>query len=219
MLKKFVIIIVLLNLYYSVFSQTPWTFNVNVFGGPVFHVFDKSIRENISQRINYSYGITIGTSFLPTNKISIKTGIFVSSKKFEILYKNIPHFEIDYIKIKYFYSNIPIIIEYKENYGKFFPFISSGFIIGKIIQSDIYYFYKDGSSILNNEDADYDNKNPYYFTASIGLYYKINDTFSLRFEPYIIDCIHNNYPVGPDSLSKLAFGVRAGIAYNFCFNL
>ncbi len=107
------------------------------------------------------------------------------------------------------------MLDYQIIKRKLSPFISCGFIIGKIIKNDSHYYYKDGTIVLNNYDAGYDIKYPYYFTVSAGLLFEITDNYSFRFEPCFIDCLKNNYPVGPDSLSKMSFGARFGISFNF----
>lgn len=194
-------------------------FSLELLGGPVFYNFDNTNHVSYSQQFNYTIGLYIKKNIsFKKNIISIQTGYFVDTKSYEISFTDSINYSSKKRNDSFVYGNIPLIVEYSRNlHNRFYPFISAGFIFGHILKEERQTTQNDGS-VKEGFPFDSENlMNPKDVYVSIGLNYRLNKEFLLRFEPFLTYQINDSGYNNQDIYGMLAYGIKLGIQFDFAF--
>ena len=212
-------IVFFINFMIIIFKLSAQTFNptIQVFGSPVLHFFNNIENAEISQEFNHSYGLLIGKAFYLNNSaIYIRTGYFIDTKKYEKIFFDTISWYPKSVSTQFIYGNIPVFLSYcvKTN-NRISPFISVGYIFGNILNQKQSWVFNNGEQSEGFRSGIENIKNPKYMYGSMGVQYKASKNLSLFSEPYLKYCINSNSPYNYDNDSKLSFGLKIGLNYDF----
>lgn len=202
----------------NTYSQTG-DFSVGLFAGPTFYHIKSTSSVKYSQDFNYAAGLYVKRNIkIKSFYLSIGSGYFVDTKKTKERYSDTISWYPKTIHTKFVYGNIPITLEFIGNINdKFFPFISTGIIFGKIIYEEQYGELNDGTEVSGFPSKSSNLKNPFDVNFGLGINMKLIKQFLIRCETSYSLQLNEGTSYNQDNLGKLSFNIRLGLQYDIVF--
>ena len=216
MKSKVLILLGLLFFSLTLYSQQG-QFSTELVAGPVFYKFDNTSYQTISQKFNYSFGLNFKRNIIfKQNIFSLKTGYIVDTKNYDLTTSDTISWYIKNINYSFLYGSIPFFLEYSYRLKEhFYPFVSFGITFGHLLKGNWQITRNDGRREDNSQDSD-NNTNPKDIYFSLGLNYRLDKRFYLRFEPFLTYQITDTN-LSLDYYGMLAYGFKLGVQFDFIF--
>lgn len=212
----FSILFILLFGVANTYSQ-PGEFSVGLFGGPTWYNIKNT--NNVSQDFNYAAGLYVKRNIkIKKFYLSIGSGYFIDTKKITGRYSDTISWYPKTIHTKFIYQNIPITLEFTADINnKFFPFITTGVLFGKIIHEERYGELNNGEEISGFPQKTSNLQNPFDLNFGLGVNMRLIKQFLIRLEALGSLQLNEGTHYNQDNLGPLSFSVRLGLQYDISF--